>query len=69
MITKKLNKVLYVTNNRRRKMFNKKLYKLLHVTNNRCYFGIKITKTVFQEKPRIFFLFCDLDFIDLLGNF
>ena len=45
------------------------LIKAIILNTNRCIFGKKITKTVFQHKPRIFFLFFDLDFIDLLGNF
>ena len=50
--------------------FTKKVKnRLIYATSKRCIFGKKITKAAFQEKPRIFFLFCDLDFIDLLGNF
>ena len=43
-------------------MLSKKLNKLLFIRSNRCILGKKITKAVFQQKPRIFFLFCDLDF-------
>ena len=34
-----------------------------------CIFVQNITKAGFQYKPRIFFLFCDLDFIDYLVTF
>ena len=34
-----------------------------------CIFGKNITKAGFQWKPRIFFLFCDLVFIDIFDGF
>ena len=34
-----------------------------------CIFVQNITKSGFQCKPRIFYLFCDLDFIDYLVTF
>ena len=34
-----------------------------------CILGQNITKAGFHGKPRIFFLFCDLDFIDFFDDF
>ena len=47
------------------------LYNWIHVIYREysCILSLNITKAGFQWKPRIFFLFCDLDFIDFFDGF
>ena len=41
----------------------------MRVSDYTCVLVLNITKAGFQHKPRIFFLFCDLVFIDFFKLF